>query len=80
MDNTKPILHDDSVDAQQKYLNDAKQVLAMKPFPRFFKALVLPKQIKTIYKDLKTQKNLKYEKIKKDFDPANIFEVERFNF
>jgi phosphate transport system ATP-binding protein len=80
MDNTKPVLNDNSVDAQQKYLDEAKQVLAMKPIPRFFKVLVLPQKIKTIYKDLKTEKNLKYEKIKKDFDSANIFEVERFNF
>jgi hypothetical protein len=80
MKSTTVVAVNDSIDAQQQDLHIAKQVLALKPIPRFFKSLVLPKKTKALYKDLRAQKNMKHEKIKEDFDPANIFEVERFNF
>jgi hypothetical protein len=80
MKQTKTKVATDSIDAQQKDLQVAKQVLDLKPIPRFFKSLALPKKVKAIYKDLKTQNNIRHEQIKKDFDSANIFEVEHFNF
>ncbi len=70
-----------SLDKQQYDLKIAKNVLDIKNiFARNFRYLVLTSSQKSIYHDFVKTRNQQLSKKKKNYDKANVFEADNFNF